>query len=590
MNRDRSKKAELMERNSALIGKKFRETYLPASFCSLSRIAVIAIDSIVAGSSIGATALAAVALFSPISSMDEVIYDLCCSGMTNNIAKLRGEHEQDKANQFFTFTLLRMICIYLVFCTLLIVFARPVFSFFSKEESLVDMALDYFYPMVAAMPLMSVMTGVRMVFRIDGRPKFFSFISLLQSIGNVLLDILFVNYFSMGIKGLAYATIISACISYIVMLTHVFMGKCSLKFDFRILKDIKTCIQYRNRVVKSGQTYAVGDILHVFTGMMMNKLIGEVGGSAGLAVYGIFNACDNICGCFALAISNSTALLGGILFGEGDFEGLRIVLRRACATVAKITLGITIFIELFTGFILSLYGIDNQSVMLAYWALRIGCLSFPVYGLNRVYVQYLVAVDNHKYATLILFIETGMKFPVAWLITRVLGIHGVWIGIVLTEVIAFIPILINKLRKNWYFLPDTDDSQLRAFSFILSEENIVKASQFADRAIRDVKFQNVLANRVALLIEESGMYILHENAGNHQPINCEIRIRFADDKLYVVICDDGKLFNPICEVRNNEFMGTKNLEKLMLNAFSRKVTYDRIVELNFLVLCCKEVL
>ena len=104
MNRDRSKKAELMERNSALIGKKFRKTYLPASFCSLSRIAVIAIDSIVAGSSIGATALAAVALFSPISSMDEVIYDLCCSGMTNNIAKLRGEHEQDKANQFFTFT------------------------------------------------------------------------------------------------------------------------------------------------------------------------------------------------------------------------------------------------------------------------------------------------------------------------------------------------------------------------------------------------------------------------------------------------------------------------------------------------------
>ena len=126
MNRDRSKKAELMERNSALIGKKFRKTYLPASFCSLSRIAVIAIDSIVAGSSIGATALAAVALFSPISSMDEVIFDLCGSGMTNNIAKLRGEHEQDKANQFFTFTLLRMICIYLVFCTLLIVFARPV--------------------------------------------------------------------------------------------------------------------------------------------------------------------------------------------------------------------------------------------------------------------------------------------------------------------------------------------------------------------------------------------------------------------------------------------------------------------------------
>ena len=129
-----------------------------------------------------------------------------------------------------------------------------------------------------------------------------------------------------------------------------------------------------------------------------------------------------------------------------------------------------------------------------------------------------------------------------------------------------------------------------SFSFILSEENIVKASQFADRAIRDVKFQDVLANRVALLIEESGMYILHENAGNHQPINCEIRIRFADDKLYVVICDDGKLFNPICEVRNNGFMGTKNLEKLMLNAFSSKVTYDRIVELNFLVLCCKEAL
>ena len=104
-----------------------------------------------------------------------------------------------------------------------------------------------------------------------------------------------------------------------------------------------------------------------------------------------------------------------------------------------------------------------------------------------------------------------------------------------------------------------------------------------------MKFQDVLANRVALLIEESGMYILHENAGNHQPINCEIRIRFADDKLYVVICDDGKLFNPICEVRNNGFMGTKNLEKLMLTAFSSKVTYDRIVELNFLVLCCKEV-
>ena len=97
----------------------------------------------------------------------------------------------------------------------------------------------------------------------------------------------------------------------------------------------------------------------------------------------------------------------------------------------------------------------------------------------------------------------------------VLGIHGVWIGIVLTEVIAFIPILINKLRKNWYFLPDTDDSQLRAFSFILSEENIVKASQFADRAIRDVKFQDVLATDVHLNRKE--WYELYQAAGYNLP-------------------------------------------------------------------------
>lgn len=589
MKKYRTEKEELLERSSVLIGKKFRQTYIPASCCSLSNIIVIAIDSIVAGRLIGTTALAAVTLFMPISSMDEVIFDLCGSGMTNNIGKLRGGHEVEKANQFFTFTLLRMLFVYLVFCALLLAFARPVLSFFSNDESLIAMALEYFYPMVAAMPLMSLMTGLKMVFRIDGRPTFFSSISVIQSISNAVLDFVFVYYFSLGIKGLAYATIISSLFSYVIMMTHVVMGKCSLKLDFRILKDWKTCLQYRKSVIRTGQTYAVSDGFRVLTNSFMNKLLFSIGGSAGLAAYGIFNTCDDICSCFTLAVSTSTSLMGGIFFGEGDLEGVKILLRRASILVSRINACLVLFIEIFAGVILLLYHMeDPQQLTMGYAALRIGCLSFVFYGFIRVYVQYLVAVDKEKYATFLSTIELGLKFPVAWLGASLFGMNGIWMSFLVVEILAFLPILYQQIKGNWYFLPDTDVSQIRSFSFVLSENNTVKASQFAEQSVMDGGFPKILANRVALLIEESGIFILHENENSRKPINCEIRIRVLENRLYVVICDDGRLFNPICEVKKKGFQESKKIEQLMLNAFSSQVTYDRILELNYLVLCCQE--
>lgn len=584
-----TEKKELLERSSVLIGKKFRQIYLPACCCSLSNIIVIAIDSVVAGRLIGATALAAVTLFMPVRSMDEVIFDLCGSGMTTNIGKLRGAHEVEKSNQFFTFTLLRMLCVYLFFCSFLLLFARPVLAFFSDDEKLITMALEYFYPMVSAMPFMSLMTGLKKVFRIDGRPTFFSSISVVESVTNTILDFVFVQYFTLGIRGLAYATIISSLFSSAIMLTHVFMGKCSLRLDFRILKDWKTCRQYRKNMIKSGQAYAINDGFGVLTNSFMNKLIVSVGGSVGLAAYGIFNTLNNICGSLTLSISTSTSLLGGVFYGEGDLEGVKIVLRRARILISRITVFLVVFTELFAGVILLFYQVrDPLQLSMGYAALRIGCLSFLFYGFIWVYIQYLVAVEKEKFATFLSVLELGLKLPIAWIGAYFFGMNGIWISFVIVEMLAFLPVFYQQLKRNLYFLPDIDTSQLHSFSFVLSEENTVKASRFSEKAVVDGGFPKILANRVALLIEESGIYILNENKDSSRSVNCEIRIRVLENKLYVVVCDDGKLFNPICEVKKNGFREPENMEQLMLNAFSSQVTYDRILELNYLVLCCQE--
>ena len=277
----------------------------------------------------GPQGTAALAVVAPVWN---IIYSLgLLMGIGGSVifSTKRGSEKHDGSeNQYFTVSVIGSVILSLLAWIGILGFERPILTFFGADETLLILAREYLRPIKYVFPLFLFNHMLAAFLRNDGNPGLAALGVLSGGIFNVFGDYFFGFTCDMGICGAGLATAIGAGISFLVMLTHFFRRKNTL----RLVKPEKLPRKLREITVTGFSIFFIEVAMGILT-VLFNRQIMKYLGANALAIYGLIIQVSTFVQCCSYSVGQASQPIISTNFGAGKGERIQETLRLTlCAT------------------------------------------------------------------------------------------------------------------------------------------------------------------------------------------------------------------------------------------------------------------
>lgn len=561
-------------RNSKIIDKKYREFFVPTILTAMSTSFVLMADSIFVGNMLGANEFAAVNCCIPIMQILAMISELLGLGGSTAISVARGRRENQKANRIFTGIILLFVVLSLVFLLPQICATDFFCRLLTRDQTLYPIVYEYYSMLIWITPFAIFVPTMEYIIRAEGSPKMASFVTVLANVINVIMDVVFMGPMKMGIKGAALASLVGFGVGTIMSLCILVFRNRTLQLCLRELWSC--CVE----IIKTGMPAAMGVGLIAIKLFFLNNIVMETAGNNGMVAFSICLETLTLCSMLITASAQTMMPILGIYYGEKDWKGVRMTVKRAFRIMVLCAVLLSLFIEVLPEAILSLYGVkEAEAVAMAVPALRIYAVSLVGVSLSFLIMYYYMTIEKHKLANIISIINgVVIIVPCAYVLSKVMGIIGVWISFPIAELVTLLYVLfVAKGKISNVYQIDEDEAAILDISLISKEDMGARTSSQVMDFLEEHGIDNKLSNKIGVAIEEMVENIYRYSGEKN--VHIDLRIVINNEDVVISFCDDGTEFDPSTyQPEEKEDFVIDNI--MMLRAISRNIEYQRVIGLN----------
>ena len=318
-------------------------------------------DSIwVAG--LGPDALAAVGFITPLFMVLIGLGNGIGAGANSLIARNIGAKNRDQANNAGLHAIVLSIIVSLVFTILIEVFMVPILQFMGAGNT-IQYAMDYSY-IIFGFLFIFVFSGVASaIFRSEGDMRRATIAIAVTAVLNIILDPIFIYVLNFGISGAAWATVVSATMSCIVMSYWIWVKK-DLFLDLSP-KNFK----YSSHIMIDTLQVAIPSTLEtiVFSALaiIINSMLVLAAGTTAVAVYTASMRIVQLAMIPLIGIGTAVLTVAGVAYGAHNYKNLQTAHSYSIKIgfIVSIILGALMFI--FSGQIAAVFSYTQASAGLA---------------------------------------------------------------------------------------------------------------------------------------------------------------------------------------------------------------------------------
>ena len=542
---------EERKKKDYLIAKALHQFMWASILASVASQIAMTTDAIVVSQFIGPEAISAINLTMPVVIFFNFLMMLFGMGGTVLVARSLGERDAQTANKIFTSTLIGLIVVGVFFSALLLFFSPQVASFITNDTPVVyTLSLRYLRIMLLGTTITILFMTITNFIKTDGNPKLVMKAVLVSSVVNLFFDILFIAILKTGIEGSAWASIIGSVTALLLCSRHFQSANNSYHWQL----ELKQCHQYILKGVKMGFPMGINTLLLGISTYAINSIILSSLGTEGIFAWAVCFQLFVIQQMVLSGIATSIYSIGGLLIGEKDIMGLRILTNKVMKYICLSLLVITLFVMITPESIGRLFTSDPiQSEGMFYSALRIYALLLIPYAIAVVYrilYQILgywslsVVTSIAQMGCMVLFVGLLAWVKPEWLwwgfpisVFFLLGIY-----LVVTLVIHHK----NPDAEVMTLIPKTDDGQSLNFSVKYNNDDVQQALENILSFLESCNIESSTSFQINLCCEELMYnivtYAVNKDADKHL---FDVHIVCRKDTVSVLIKDDGKPFNPI---------------------------------------------
>ena len=276
-------------------------------------------DSIwVAG--LGSDALAAIGFITPLFMVLVGLGNGIGAGANSLIARNIGSKNYNQANNAALHAIVLSIIVSAIFTIVIEVFMVPILQFMGAGNT-IDYAMQYSYIIFGFLFIFVYSGVVSAIFRSEGDMRRATIAIAVTAIMNIILDPVFIYVLNLGISGAAWATIISATLSCLVM-SYWIWGKKDLYLDLSPKN-----FSYQGSLMFDTLQVAIPSTLEniVFSALaiIINSMLVLASGTAAVAVYTASMRIVQLAMIPLIGLGTAVLTVAGVAYGARNYTNLK---------------------------------------------------------------------------------------------------------------------------------------------------------------------------------------------------------------------------------------------------------------------------
>lgn len=531
------------QRESVFVRKSFRRFFVP-SLLSCLGIAVGGLaDCVFVGNVIGPVGLTAISIGQPVYMVFNTISYALSIGGSIHYATAMAEGRREDGIRIFNNVLRAALAIYITLCALGLAFLPQVLTFLgagTPGTELWDNCEALVRAQLLLVPIMFSQGPFLYFINSDNNPKLGSFAFVVSNTLDVVFNYVFVVVMDLGVAGSVYSTGVGASVMVLISMTHFIQKKGSLRFSWPRF-DGKVLLQS----FKTGFATAVQYIYQFITILVCNRLLMEMSGELGVAVFNIVFNVALLAATVYDALSMALQPMVSTFRGEHNRANIRATLRLSIEVgmvVSAVLMGVLLIVP---GWVSFAFGLRTQEeLLMGVSAIRIYAVCLLPAGVNMVMNYYYQAMEE-EFASYLLFTLRSFVFYLAFsLLLGRLGAQWFWWLYPCTEAATLAALLLYGKKRGSLTLLDNKDDKVFSALLYSKTANLGQVEQDVAAYMESLEASPTQAYYASIVVEEVCGAIMN-NAFFFGEGYIQFTIVPHEDKTVTIhVRDDAKRFNP----------------------------------------------
>jgi putative MATE family efflux protein len=418
------------------VGRLLLTLSLPAFFGMFVQTLYNVVATIFLGQFVGTLAIAALSIVFPLQMLSMGIGMMVGLGGTSIISRSIGGGDNARAERALGNAITASIVLSLVLTAVMVPNAAFWLRLMGASEAVLPFARDYLVIIMSGTVFNVFTMALLNLVRGEGNARIGMTAMIIAAIINVFLDVVFIIWLSMGVKGAALATIIAQVIALGYILSYYITGESYLKIrtanlrpDFKMLKEMFAI----------GVSSFVQSVAGSLSAMFVIRMVVGFGGDVALSAFGILQRCMMFALMPAIVLGQGVQPILGFNYGARRF-GLALkslTLAGIAATVLSIVVFLLMF--LFPEQLVGIFTNDEELIAMGTYATRLVFISVPIMGLMMVGSASFQSIGKATQAFITAISRPiGFLIPAVLILPRFLGLDGVWLAFPVADGLAFV--------------------------------------------------------------------------------------------------------------------------------------------------------
>lgn len=533
-------------RSVAALAGQYRKIFSASVAANLLLQISLVVDTIIVGQLLGPVPMSGVRVASPMVNILSAISMLVGVGGATLVSLAIGRRDHEAADRAFTLTIVLGIVLGIVYGLAVNACIEPLVNLISSDESTKPYTITFLRIVTMASPVYILASAMALLLRSDACIRLSSVVLALGGVANVTCDLLFMGALGMGVEGSALATDAGMLVAVLASLLYFRWPHRSLRLR-SVFGGVKGQI---TNLLKNGMPSSLRMLFACISLLFLNYV---VGGSVGVEGIAFLTVCGNIqllTVAFFSAGGQAAMPMEGVLYGERDYNGLRLLMAYVFRVILLCVAAIIVVAWLFPGQIVRLFvpqGIEGSD-----WLLRLYVIGFVPLAINYVMTYYYNTIQQRKAAMTLTVCENLVIYlPLISLLVPAMGLIGAVLAFVLAELLAFCVVIVVALRlkqklatKSILLIPDVPRELVYEATTPASQADASAIAHNVQAALTQCGVEKLVAMRTTIGVEEmvANAALSEHNKGRN--VLFDILVSDLPTCVQVSLRDNGAPFDP----------------------------------------------
>ena len=442
------KKSATLELGTKPIGKLLAQYAFPAIIAMIAASLYNIVDRIFIGQIVGPMAISGLAITFPFINLGAAFGAAVGIGASTSISVKLGQRDYETAENILGNTVTLNLIIGSSFGIICLIFLDPILRFFGASDATIPYARSFMEVILAGNVISHMYFGMNAVLRAASKPRQAMTATIFTVLMNIVLDFIFIRLWGWGIRGAAFATVLSQALALCWQMKQLTNKDEILHLKRGIYRLKRYLVE---NIISIGISPFLMNVCACIVVIFMNNQLVRYGGDMAVGAFGIANSIAMIFVMFIIGLNQGMQPIAGYNYGSQQTDRLMRVLKLTIFAATGIMIVGWLITHLAPYFCARMFTTDPELIRQAIKAIQINMMMYPLVGFQMVVTNFFQCIGKVK-ISIFLSLSRQLLFLIPFLVIlpQFFKLDGVWASLPSSDLLASLVaafIMIAYLRR-----------------------------------------------------------------------------------------------------------------------------------------------